>query len=226
MTFDTLNEIPMSQQNRACQQLRNDILEGELAPLSKLQISNLKDRYATSVGPVREALSRLTAEGLVIKRVQRGPWVAPVSVDEFRHITHLRLMLEVDALQQSIGNGDLEWEAIVVGAMHRLKSVQNADKDDLKSFVRNEERENRAFHKALISRCPSDWQLRFIDSLYDQTARYRRFSALKHADEQHIQQKEHEGIMKAALARDTKAACQALVSHIEKSAVIVTSTIA
>lgn len=225
MIFDALNNVHASQQDRACQELRNDILEGELAPLSKLQISNLKDRYATSVGPVREALSRLTAEGLVIKKGQRGHWVAPVSVDEFRNITHLRLMLEVDALQQSIGNGDLEWEGNVVGAMHRLKSVQTADRDDLKSFARDEERENRAFHKALISRCRSRWQLRFIDTLYDQTARYRRLSVLKHGNDHDIQQKEHESIVKAVLARDNEAAVQALVTHIENSSASVISAV-
>ena len=61
--------------------LREDILAGELLSLSKLHISNLRQRYETSVGPIREALSRLSGEGLVNKRGQRGHWVAPVSLE-------------------------------------------------------------------------------------------------------------------------------------------------
>jgi GntR family transcriptional regulator, carbon starvation induced regulator len=217
MKIDGSIEFAASQQERACQQLRTDILEGELAPLSKLQIANLRERYETSVGPVREALSQLTAEGLVVKKGQRGHWVAPVSLDEFQEISRLRLMLEVDALRQSIRNGNLEWEANVVGAMHRLKSVQANAGRDPRDLARAEERENREFHKALISRCPSNWQLRFVDMLYDHSARYRMLCIVTDANKLDLQQKDHLKIMQAALAREMDQACDALTVHIESA---------
>ena len=144
---ENLNEpLPISQQDWAYEQLRTDILNSTIAPSSKLQISDLKDRYQTSVGPVREAVSRLAAEGLVVKRGQRGYWAAPASLEEFREITRLRIILEVDALCHSVNNGDLEWEAKVVGAMYRLSSFSTAsgEQDDIGDGAYQDE--NRRFH--------------------------------------------------------------------------------
>ena len=214
-----------SQQERAYARLREDILAGELLPLSKLHISNLRQRYETSVGPIREALSRLSGEGLVNKRGQRGHWVAPVSLEEMRDVTRLRVMLETDALRQSIRGGDLEWEAQIVGAMHRLKSVHSASWPDPKALARAVEKENRDFHMALISRCPSRWQLRFISTLYDQTARYRRLSVLRQPEQVDPKQEGHRQIMEAALARDADAACDSLTVHIEAATESITNAV-
>lgn len=219
------DDVPISQQDRAYLQLRDDILAGELMPLSKLHISNLRQGYATSVSPIREALSRLAAEGLVIKRGQRGHWVAPVSLDELRDITHLRVMLETDALRRSIRHGDLAWEAQIVAAMHRLKGVHGASWDDQKALARAIEKENREFHASLISRCPSEWQLRFISTLYDQTARYRRLSVLNKRERIDPMQGEHARIMETALARDADAACDLLKAHIEAATESIIATV-
>jgi GntR family carbon starvation induced transcriptional regulator len=214
-----------SQQDRAYARLREDILAGELLPLTKLHISNLRQRYETSVGPIREALSRLSGEGLVNKRGQRGHWVAPVSLEEMRDVTRLRVMLETDALRESIRSGDLEWEAQIVGAMHRLKSVHSAAGADPKALARAVEKENRDFHMALISRCPSRWQLRFISTLYDQTARYRRLSVLRQPEQVDPRQEGHGQIMEAALARDADAACGSLTVHIEAATESITNAV-
>jgi GntR family transcriptional regulator, carbon starvation induced regulator len=214
-----------SQQDRAYVRLREDILAGELLPVSKLHISNLRQRYETSVGPIREALSRLSGEGLVNKRGQRGHWVAPVSLEELRDVTRLRVMLETDALRESIRSGDLEWEAQIVGAMHRLKSVHSAAWHDPKALARAVEKENRDFHVALISRCPSRWQLRFISTLYDQTARYRRLSVLRQPEQVDPRQEGHRQIMEAALARDADGACERLTTHIESATESITNAV-
>ncbi|MEH6648665.1 MAG: GntR family transcriptional regulator [Motiliproteus sp.] len=196
--------------------LRDDILSGSLKPSSKLQIAALKERYETSAAPVREALSRLAAEGLVIKKGQRGFWAAPVSMEEFRDVSRLRVMLEIDAFKQSIENGDLEWEATIVGARHREKAVTAQANGDLASAAGALINENRAFHLALIANCPSDWQKRFISTLYDQSERFRRLSILN-TEEVTNEQSEHEAIMAAAFSRDVKKACSLLTSHIEDS---------
>jgi GntR family transcriptional regulator, carbon starvation induced regulator len=214
-----------TQQDRVYLRLREDILAGELLPLSKLHISNLRSRYDTSVGPIREALSRLSGEGLVNKRGLRGHWVAPVSLEEVQDVTRLRVMLEADALRESIRRGDLEWEAQIVGAMHRLKSVHGAAWDDKKALARAVEKENREFHMALIARCPSRWQLRFIGTLYDQTARYRRLSVMSEPGQVDPWQKEHREIMEAALARDADRACASLRTHIEAAAASIAAAV-
>ncbi len=204
--------------------LRDDILNGNLEPSSKLQIATLTERYETSAAPVREALSRLAAEGLVIKKGQRGFWAAPVSMAEFKDVSRLRVMLEIDAFRQSIAHGDLEWEASIVGARHREKSVRNQAKDNLAEVAGELIKENRSFHMALIANCPSDWQKRFISTLYDQSERFRRLSILN-TDEVKHEQHEHEMIMAAAFARDTEKACKLLSAHIEESTQRVLQTV-
>lgn len=197
------------------QQLRNDILEGEIEPESKLSIAVLAERYGSSAAPVREALSRLAAEGLVTRRGQRGYWAAPISAEEFVEVSRLREMLEVDAFRQSIELGDLDWEARIAGARHRELAVRKrTDLSDSEAAVQRT-RENRRFHMALISGCPSLWQLRFISTLYDQSERFRRLS-LSHAVENSTQPKvdEHEQIMQAAFKRDVKTASELLRLHI------------
>lgn len=197
------------------QQLRNDILEGEIEPQSKLSIAVLAERYGSSAAPVREALSRLAAEGLVTRRGQRGYWAAPISAAEFVEVSRLREMLEVDAFRQSIEAGDLDWEARIAGARHRELSVRSQTQlsDSDAAVLRT--RENRRFHMALISGCPSQWQLRFISTLYDQSERFRRLS-LSNASVASAKPRvdEHEQIMQAAFKRDVKTACELLRLHI------------
>ena len=82
--------------------IRGDLLSGSIAPEHKLHIVDLSQRYGTSPSAIREALSRLVAEQLVTVQEQKGFRAAPMSVAEFREITDLRVMLEVQALRRSI----------------------------------------------------------------------------------------------------------------------------
>jgi len=226
MNSENGRNLAESQQDRAYHQLRDDLLNGEIPPAAKLQISNLKDRYHTSVGPVREALSRLAAEGMLEKKGQRGYWAAPVSLEEFRDITRLRAMLEVDALRRSIVNGDLDWEAEVVGSMHRLTSVNGRDTEKPDDHSLRLVQENIRFHMALIANCRSDWQARFVSSLYDHAQRYWKIAILKRDSKAPVlQMQEHERILELALDRDADGACRLLTQHIEGAARNVIKTV-
>ena len=78
--------------------------------------------------------------------------------------------------------------------------------------------------KSSVTRtCPSQWQLRFLSTLYDQSERYRRLSLI-HQPEQTTNdthntahQDDHKLIMEAAFKRDDKTACELLKAHIEHS---------
>ena len=59
--------------------LRADLLACRVTPGSKLKIQDLCERFSVSLGAIREALSRLTSEGLVISEPQRGFRAAPIS---------------------------------------------------------------------------------------------------------------------------------------------------
>ena len=77
--------------------LRRDVIEGKLAPGSKLRVEHLKDEYGVSAGTLREALSLLVSDALVVAHGQRGFRVKPISISDFGDITQTRILLETDA---------------------------------------------------------------------------------------------------------------------------------
>ena len=81
--------------DQAFQRLRHDVLTGTFAAGRKLKVEELQSAYGFSSSPLREALSRLSQEGLVRADERRGFRVAPLSVDDLADITRMRLMLDV-----------------------------------------------------------------------------------------------------------------------------------
>ena len=98
--------------------IRADIIFGKLRPELRLRLEALKEEYGVSVSTLREILSRLSSEGLVLAEGRRGFEVSPVSVDNLKELAELRLLLECHALDQSFARGDMEWVGRVVSAHH------------------------------------------------------------------------------------------------------------
>ena len=96
--------------------LRSDIIKGAYTPSSKLKVEHLKEIYQVSGGTLREALALLVADSLVYAEGQKGFFVSPMSIKDFKEITQLRVSLEIQALTESIQNGDDKWEADVMAA--------------------------------------------------------------------------------------------------------------
>jgi DNA-binding GntR family transcriptional regulator len=86
--------------------LRSDVIHGALAPGEKLRIEELRAKYGLGATPLREALSRLSAVGLVEASAQRGFRVSRVSVEDLDDVTENRVRLECDLLRDSIAHGD------------------------------------------------------------------------------------------------------------------------
>ena len=98
---DSLAE-PKTLVESAYRNLRRDIIEGRLTPGEKLRIEHIKDNYGVGAGTMREALSLLISDALVNSQGQRGFRVAPTSLEDFQDITRNRVMLECEALRQSM----------------------------------------------------------------------------------------------------------------------------
>jgi len=201
-------------------QLRTDLLAGELEPGSKLAIEALAERYATSATPLREALNRLVSDGLVERREQRGFVVAGISAEDLAEITKTRCWLEEIALRESIAAHTTEWEEALVLAHHRLARAPRSLSD--KRFEDNPEWEplHRAFHRALISGCGSRWMLSFCDQLADQHHRYRRLSAPRAFAKRGVKT-EHQQLMEAAIEGRADDAVTLLRAHFERTAKII-----
>ena len=210
---DTSYLLPNTLVESTYRRLRQDIIAGKRAPGEKLRVEHLKDDYEVGAGTLREALARLVADTLVIVQGQRGFRVAPISLTDFEDITNLRVMLETEAMRQSITHGDERWEGEVLVAFHRLSRVEEKlGKGKVAPFGEWDER-NRTFHQALISACPSRWIRHFLAILNQQSERYRRIVLVKHPIPRDIHA-EHQAIFDATLARDAKRAAQLIATHI------------
>ena len=82
--------------------LKDDIITGKLKPGSKLRLQALNKKYNIGNSPLREALNRLTANGLVSQQENKGFKVSSASIDELRDIVNTRCSLEEIALRLSL----------------------------------------------------------------------------------------------------------------------------
>lgn len=206
--------------------LRQDILNGTLAPESKLMINELKSRYDLGMMPLREALNRLSAEMLVDKHEQRGFSVPSLNIDAYLEIQNARIAIESQALLQSIEAQRPGWESNLLAASRHLEMAASTTRSDDGAFLLTEtwNAAHHAFHRGLIVGCDNLWLLTFADKLYEQTTRYRalrrHISTLKRPARATLIE-EHYEIMDAALARDADAAIDRLIDHYRLSVEIV-----
>ena len=212
------DEQPGTQIEGAYWCLRGEIIRGNLAPSVKLRIDLLRKTYGFGASALREALSRLAADGLAECEPQRGYWVAPISREELHDITVARRTIEVEALRQSIRCGTLEWESSVVAASHSLERVEASMSESTPATIAGWEQSNRQFHMALIAGCRSRWLLRFTASLYDQWQRYRHRTVLRRPIPRRGLSAEHKELIKLTLAREADLAGAALSRHIDNTA--------
>ena len=136
----------------AYRRLHADVVLGRLAPGRKLGLDGLRQIYGAGVGTLREALNRLASEGLVVAEGQRGFTVAPVSA-KISEIADLRLLLERHAIALSFAAGDLDWEGRVVGAHHKLATLERQLLAGEPADAALWKRYDREFHQALIEAC-------------------------------------------------------------------------
>lgn len=196
----------------AFESLRADIVRGVLAPGSKLRFDSLRRRYQLNVGALREGLSRLAAQGLVIGRSQRGYHVAPLSDTDLADVTALRSAIDSLALRLALERGDMEWEKQVISASHELSRTPRRDPRKPQEPNEQWQEKHRAFHFALLSGCASPFILQMHATLFDRAERYRR-AAFKQRLATHDWSSGHEALAHAALNRSDDAV-QLLLQHI------------
>ncbi|SNS89548.1 GntR family transcriptional regulator [Sphingopyxis indica] len=202
----------MSQSSYAYAQIRSGILAGEISADERLKIRGLAEELGISPGAVREALSRLVAERLVISRDQKGFVVTPLKIEDLTDLTDLRCELEGIALRRSVQRGGLEWEANVIAAAHRLRGTEQ--------FVPGTDRVlhqpwadlHSAFHTALINACGSERLIALHLDLFEQSARYQRLAV--YVSSKRDGAAEHQALVDAAIERDADRLVELATTHI------------
>ena len=200
--------------------LRQDILSGDLDPGTKLRAEYLRDRYKVGNSPVREALNRLSVDGLVVREDQKGFRVSEVSREDLLELLKARSWLEEIALRESIRNGGVPWEEQLVLSFHRLSKLPRSLSGT--AYVVNPEWEqrHREFHASLISTCGSRFLVSFCEQLADKADRYRQLAVAASYPRRH-ELDEHKAIFEAATAGRADDAVKHLHDHYRKTVDII-----
>lgn len=191
--------------------LRQDLVNGRFRAGEKVAISALKEHYEVGLSPLREALNRLAAYGLLIQENQRGFRVPCMNREELDDIAEMRRHLEGMALKRAIERGDAEWESELLAAAHRLKRA-----DETSEQIDEWEQLHGMFHRTLLAPCGSAWLLRFIEQLYDQFDRYRRLAPPVPQMREQLN-RQHDQLVVLALAGKVTEAQELIEDHVHRS---------
>jgi GntR family carbon starvation induced transcriptional regulator len=185
----------------ALTQLRSDIIACRLMPNERLRVEALRERYGMGTSPIREALMRLEAEGLVELEQNKGFRVSEVSRENLLDLMHTRIEIENIALRWSIEKGGVEWEANLLSAFHRLSRQSKIDPANTDALSEAWSREHADFHTALVSACRAPTLLSIRSRLFEQAERYVALSIMSNSPLRD-DVTEHKQLMRAALNRE------------------------
>ncbi len=202
----TANEIALSA-------LRQDVLSLTFMPGAKLKVEHLQQSYGLSSSPIREALNRLTEEGLVRSDERKGFRVAAVSAEDLQDITNMRLLIDLPTLEQAMKFGDDQWEAQVIASYHLLEKIESRLPEGPVVLDAEWSAQHRSFHRTMMNACPSERMVLTSSSLFDQAERYRHISA-RYRTVIKRKSEEHKVLMRAVLKRDIATAQKLHQEHV------------
>ncbi|MFT4069409.1 GntR family transcriptional regulator [Paraburkholderia sp.] len=187
--------------------VRQRILSGELAPGEVLRQEALAEELGVSRVPVREAITRLTAEGLLTSVPHKGAYVAELSIDEVRETFDIRLRLEPWIFSEAIPRIT---EAEIGKAERIVKEMDNADSGVWGQL-------NWRLHETLYLPSQRDITLQMLRVLHDRSDRYFRFQAVQVPIREQSHD-EHMALIEACRKRDAKLGAKLLEQHVKTAA--------
>jgi DNA-binding GntR family transcriptional regulator len=194
---------PRSLQEEVYQRLRRLIFNRDPEP-KILKVRQLADQFGISPMPVREALRRLEADGLVTFTRNRGIVISRLSSREVEDIFEIRLRLEPFASRRAAGR-------ITAESLEELEELCGR----LDDFLDGDEwRANNAkFHKIIVTACGIPRLIPIIDNLWLAVEPYRRYYIRNHRLLA-MAQEQHREIVRALREQDGRKVERILESHL------------
>jgi DNA-binding GntR family transcriptional regulator len=195
--------------------LREAIVSGVLQPGDRLMQEELAERLGVSRMPIREALRRLEAEGLVVLQPYRGALVANLSSVELKEIYEIRIALETLAL--SFGVPEMDPESF--NAMEVILRQMDVETDSATWLNLNSK-----FHTLLYKSAHRQLLHEHIESLRNKSDRFLRLFASRR-DRTAQAQREHWAIVQACRERQIEQACGLLKEHLQSTVASLAGTL-
>jgi DNA-binding GntR family transcriptional regulator len=194
----------------AYQQVRDAILSGALEAGQPLGQEDIASRIGTSRVPLREALQRLDAEGLVMLRPRRGYVVTSLDPHEIKDIFEIRMMLEERAGYLATLNATGEDVREVEKLLRAMDHLSVRDAAEALRFAEA----NRAFHERLYVSSGRVYLCRLMTTLRVNVERYIRIGAQIAGNLARVR-REHQQIFDAFKRRDAKTVGRLCREHCE-----------
>lgn len=213
----------MSVEDTLFSQLRDRVVNGEFAPGQRLRAELLRLDYDVSASTMREMLFRLSTVGLVDFQEQRGFRLPEQSAELLNDLTHFRILLECEGARLSVRLGDVEWEARLTAAHHKLSHIEtrvdaNSPSSDLLALWTRAELE---FHQTLIEACGSPILKESHANIY-QRFRQQMITRDKKFDFVPEIVGQHKAILDAALSKDEELICVQIYTHLIRNKILPT----
>jgi DNA-binding GntR family transcriptional regulator len=184
------------------------LMNHTLAPGSRLSIDVLARTLGVSPTPVREALARVEAEGLVVKEPRRGYLVAPlISLENLHSLIDFRLLIEPEAAAAAARRATTEQ----AGRLQELARSGGAEDSDDPAVNRRGMDYDARFHDAVAELAGNPWLREAVARLRSQLHMYRLYY---HARQGAATNVEHEVIADAIASGDPQRAEQAMRDHL------------
>jgi DNA-binding GntR family transcriptional regulator len=157
----------LSKSDLAYAELRDQILTGSLPAGSRLAQYDIAGSLNMSITPLREAIRRLSSEGLLTVETHRDVRVSTMTADEARQLFEVRLSLDPTAAGLAAERRTEEDIAAMRAAVEQLLPVTRQWGEDALTA-------HRVFHQTLYRASRNDLLIKMLDDLWDKSDRYRR----------------------------------------------------
>ncbi|MEI4261626.1 GntR family transcriptional regulator [Roseovarius sp. D0-M9] len=194
----------------AYQSLRAQLVGFRMKPGARLNESALAGDLGISRAPIREALNRLIADGLVRFEPGRGFFCRKLSTREITELYEARFDLEAGGLKAALRRAPDADIAAFARDWQQDGTSQNPDPEALIAA-------DEAFHMALARLGGNDVRLTFLQNINDRIRFVRRIN-LEHETRRRSAHDEHRALAAALTSRDERAALAILAEHLERSA--------
>ncbi|RON71825.1 GntR family transcriptional regulator [Pseudomonas fluorescens] len=192
--------------------LRAAIVDGRLPCGTALRQQDLADLFGVSRMPVREALRQLEAQELLTVTTHKGAVVAPLIQGDATETYELRILLEAEAMRQSI--------PLLTAADH-AQAVSFIEELEAQRDYTEIGRLNRLFHMALYSKAPNQRLLRLVEDGLNEEERFLRFN-LEAMGLGKLSQDDHRAMLQAVVERDIELAITLLKQHLNRGVDVIT----
>lgn len=197
----------------AYEELRRRILAGELRQGQSISQEQLAMELGLSTTPLREALRRLDAEGLVTIDAHRDARVTRLNAEEARNLFEIRQQLDPLAARLAAGRRTEADIAAIGAALTDLEPLSPSA--DFQTLL-----VHRAFHRSVYTASHNPPLMSLLEGLWDKNDRYRQLRLQSGpdspADQERVRQ-EHNAIAEAVIAGDARGAERTMRKHVRGS---------